>query len=378
LFYPRLSEKVPFFNGLLDQLTGFFRRHGFATPALGIGAPLFAFSSHTAPAGLAASAATAGLAAAHSAASTSTLTLIKGALKIMAWSKTKTAIVAGAAVILAAGVTTSIIVHDVHQKWAMASKAELTEDGNGAYGLYIHYGIATFANPGEKGTIPASRFAPASLDVQSWAHAAKKAGMTFAVLTAKHESGFCLWDSQDYSYDVGGSPFKGDIIGDFIAACKAEGVAPGVHYSIPDEFNEGAVRYNGAVVSPAYFDIIKKHVTELHTLYPDLRVQIFDMSERLSQAQFDELRQIVNRLNPQCIVWGTVRGQAPNHNSDTVIQSWMWTPNARLNQAQSLFGHYQQSQKAKKAFVLNVAPDRTGRIPDDQLAVLMQVKKLID
>jgi RNA polymerase sigma factor (sigma-70 family) len=60
-------------NRCLDQLTGFFRRHGFATPALGIGAPLFAFSSHTAPAGLAASAATAGLAAAHSAASTSTL-----------------------------------------------------------------------------------------------------------------------------------------------------------------------------------------------------------------------------------------------------------------------------------------------------------------
>ncbi|HEX7618751.1 MAG TPA: alpha-L-fucosidase, partial [Verrucomicrobiae bacterium] len=222
------------------------------------------------------------------------------------------------------------------------------------------------------------RFAPASLDVQSWAHAAKQAGMTYAVLTAKHESGFCLWDSPDYSYDVGNSPFKGDIIGDFIAACNAEGIAPGVHYSIPDEFNEGTVRYNGAVVSPAYFDIIKKHVTELHTLYPDLRVQIFDMSERLSQPQFDELRQIVKRLNPQCIVWGTVRGQSPNHNSDTVIQGWMWSPVAQLNQAQSLFKHYQQSQKAKKAFLLNVAPDQTGRIPEDQLAVLMQVKKLMD
>ena len=365
-------------NRCLDQLTQFFRHRGFTVPVLAAGAPFFTLSSLAAPTGLAASATTAGMAAAHSAASASTLTLIKGALKIMAWTKMKTAIVAGAAVILAAGVTTSIIVHDVHQKRAMASKAELTEAGNGAYGLYIHYGIATFANPGEKGTIPASRFAPASLEVQSWAHAAKQAGMTFAVLTAKHESGFCLWDSQDYSYDVGGSPFKGDIIADFIAACKAEGIAPGVHYSIPDEFNEGAVRYNGAVVSPAYFDIIKKHVAELHTLYPDLRVQIFDMSERLSQAQFDELRQIVNRLNPQCIVWGTVRGQAPNHNSDTVIQGWMWTPIARLNQAQSLFKGYQRSQAAGKAFLLNVGPDTTGRIPNDQMAVLMQVKKLID
>ena len=363
-------------NRCLGQLTDFFRRRGFAAPSLVAGAPLFAISSHAAPAGLAASATTAGLAAAHSAVSTSTLTLTKGALKIMAWTKAKTAIVTGAAVILAAGVATSLIAQAPHK--SAASKTELTEAGNGAYGLYIHYGIATFANPGEKGTIPASRFVPASLDVQSWAHAAKQAGMTFAVLTAKHESGFCLWDSQDYSYDVGGSPFKGDIIADFIAACKAEGIAPGVHYSIPDEFNEGAVRYSGAVVSPAYFDIIKKHVTELHTSYPDLRVQIFDMSERLSQAQFDELRQIVKRLNPQCIVWGTAKGQAPNHDSDTVIQNWMWSSNAHLNPAQSLFRHYQQSQRARKAFLLNVAPDRTGRIPDDQLAVLMQVKKLMD
>ena len=153
----------------------------------------------------------------------STPTLIKGALKIMAWTKAKTAIVAGVAVILATGVTTSIIVHAVHRKQAMTSKAELTEAGNGAYGLYIHYGIATFANPDEKGAIPASRFAPASLDVRSWAHAAKKADMTFAVLTAKHESGFCLWDSQDYSYDVGGSPFKGDIIGGFHRRLQSRG-----------------------------------------------------------------------------------------------------------------------------------------------------------
>jgi len=89
----------------LDELTQFFRRRGFALPALAAGTPLFTLSSHAAPAGLAASATTAGLAA-HSAAST--LTLIKGALKIMAWSKTKTAVVVGVVAILAATSTTVI------------------------------------------------------------------------------------------------------------------------------------------------------------------------------------------------------------------------------------------------------------------------------
>jgi uncharacterized protein (TIGR03435 family) len=101
-------------NCCLDQLTHFFRRRGFAVPALAAGAPLFALSSHAAPAGLAASATTAGLAAAHSAASTSTLTLIKGALKIMAWTKAKTAVAAGIGILLIAG-TSTIVVKEIQK-----------------------------------------------------------------------------------------------------------------------------------------------------------------------------------------------------------------------------------------------------------------------
>jgi len=89
-------------NRCLDELTHFFRRRGFAVP-MAIGAPLFALSAHTAPSGLAASATSAGLAATHSAASTTTLTFIKGALKFMAWTKTKTAIITGVAILLAGG-----------------------------------------------------------------------------------------------------------------------------------------------------------------------------------------------------------------------------------------------------------------------------------
>ena len=88
----------------LDQLTQFFRSRGFATPALAAGAPLFALSAHAAPTGLAASATSAALSAVHSAASTSTF--IKGALKIMAWTKTKTGLVSGACVLLTASTAT--------------------------------------------------------------------------------------------------------------------------------------------------------------------------------------------------------------------------------------------------------------------------------
>ena len=242
------------------------------------------------------------------------------------------------------------------------------------YGLYIHYGIATFARPGEQGQIPAGRFAPTALDAKAWAHAAKAAGMTFAVLTAKHESGFCLWDSPGYDYDVAQSPFKGDIIGDFIAACNAEGILPGVHYSIPDALNEGVARGRGPV-SATYFALIKKHLTELHTRYPGIRIQVLDLIQRLSPDQLGEIRDLIKRLNPGCVLSGGDGG--PRFDADTIFNGWMWKPQARLYPVQTLFDHYSLAQQTRRPYLLNVGPDPSGRIPDDQIAMLTQLKEMI-
>ena len=79
-----------------------------------LSAALIAGAVQAAPVGLAKSvtlvAMTKGVAA-----SGSTLTLIEGALKIMAWTKAKTAVVAGAIVVLAAGTTTVITVKKAHE-----------------------------------------------------------------------------------------------------------------------------------------------------------------------------------------------------------------------------------------------------------------------
>ena len=256
----------------------------------------------------------------------------------------------------------------------IASDAIAADASDLKYGLYIHFGIPTFANPDEQGTIPAEHFAPTALDVKSWAHTAKEAGMTFAVLTAKHESGFCLWDSADYDYDIAHSQVKTDIIADFIAACNAEGIAPGVHYSIPDAYNEGVAHGKGPV-PPPYFNVIKKQVTELHTKYPGLRVQIFDVSSRLSPPQWDELNQIVHQLNPQCVILD--ESHAPQDVPVTVVRGWMWRPGAQLTPTPQLLAAYNRATTAGRSFLLNVGPDRTGNIPANQVAVLMEMKNLI-
>ena len=248
------------------------------------------------------------------------------------------------------------------------------------YGLYIHYGMPTFARTGGRGEIPASRFAPASVNVKPWAQAAKSAGMTFAVLTVKHESGFCLWDSAGYDYDVGGSPFKGDIIGDFIAACNAEGILPGAHYSIPDAHNEGAARANGPVPEP-YFSLIKKQITELHTKYPGLRVQIFDGTQRFSPGQWDELCGIIRKLNPQCVILDERHPGVPLYSASPVLRGrWFLQPNLPPVQpipAQEQLQRYRQAQDGSRAFVLDVGPGPQGDIPENQIAALTELKQLI-
>jgi uncharacterized protein (TIGR03435 family) len=89
----------------VEKLRAFFARRGIGISAGVLIGAVSANSIQAAPVALT-QAVTAVAVAKGAAASTSTLTLIKGALKLMAWTKAKTAIVSGVVVLLAAGTTT--------------------------------------------------------------------------------------------------------------------------------------------------------------------------------------------------------------------------------------------------------------------------------
>ena len=86
----------------LEKLHRYFSKRGVSSTTEIIAGAISANSVQAAPVALA-KAVTAVAVAKGSVASGSTLTLIKGALKLMAWTKLKTAIVVGSAVILTAG-----------------------------------------------------------------------------------------------------------------------------------------------------------------------------------------------------------------------------------------------------------------------------------
>ena len=92
------------------------------------------------------------------------------------------------------------------------------------YGMFIHFGMSTFDGVEcNEGKSPSTTYAPTRLDVRQWVRTAKQAGMKYAVLTAKHISGHCLWESKDYDYDVATSGDKTDVVAEFMKACQHEG-----------------------------------------------------------------------------------------------------------------------------------------------------------
>ena len=107
-------------NRALEKLRNFFAKRGVSSTTAIIAGAISANSVQAAPVALS-KAVTAVAMAKGAAASTSTLTLIKGALNIMAWTKAKTAIVSGVVVLLAAGTTTvtvkEIAAHRAEASW---------------------------------------------------------------------------------------------------------------------------------------------------------------------------------------------------------------------------------------------------------------------
>jgi alpha-L-fucosidase len=75
-------------------------------------------------------------------------------------------------------------------------------------------------------------YSPTNLNVAGWASAMRDAGMRYAVLTARHTSGFLLWDSATTEFDVASSGSRTDVCAEFVKQCRLNGIAPGFYYCL--------------------------------------------------------------------------------------------------------------------------------------------------
>nr|HAD52663.1 alpha-L-fucosidase [Algoriphagus sp.] len=110
------------------------------------------------------------------------------------------------------------------------------------------------------------QFNPTELDARQWARIAKKAGMKGLIITAKHHDGFCLWPSAYTEHSVKNSPWregKGDLIQEFVDACREYGLEVGIYYSPWD-------RNHPDYGKPEYITYMRNQLTELLRNYGDI------------------------------------------------------------------------------------------------------------
>jgi hypothetical protein len=100
-------------NRALEKLRKFFTKRGVSSTTAILAGAISANSVQAAPVGLATTISV--TAVKSSAVASSTLTLVKGTLKLMAWTKMKSAGVAGLVLLLAVGTTTTVIHHHHRQ-----------------------------------------------------------------------------------------------------------------------------------------------------------------------------------------------------------------------------------------------------------------------
>ncbi len=206
--------------------------------------------------------------------------------------------------------------------------------------MFIHFGVNTFSNrEWGDGTEDPSSFAPTSLDARQWARTAHAAGFRAMILTAKHHDGFCLWPTATTQHSVANSPFRGgagDVVGEFVTACRSEGLRVGLYLS---PWDQNATSYGD---SPRYNDLYLAQLTELLTRYGRIHEVWFDGANgegpngKRQRYDWPSVWRTVRRLQPEAVIFsdagpdlrwiGNERGAAGETNWSTVDPSVVTEP----------------------------------------------------
>jgi len=284
------------------------------------------------------------------------------------------------------------------------------------FGMFLHYNMATYKNVQWVVGYPSpAEFNPGGkVDTDAWADAAVSVGMKYGVLTVKHVAGFCLWDSKYTTYDVmhPDCPYKQDLVAQFVKSFKSRGLKVGLYYCWRhpgfDQGNKGKNKGKFKVLPPEcdpathdlkeQIEFQKKQISELIEKYPDVFYIWNDalddkvMTAEEAKAFFSTTRQVLTSSNWWS--WGKkgtpfmdiavkeVRhfpetNEAPGETCWKMEQGWFWNEGCSTGNVKGIMSHIDKAYSRNSNFLLNVGPDKNGKIIDSSVKALAEIGKLL-
>jgi alpha-L-fucosidase len=302
----------------------------------------------------------------------------------------------------------------------------------GELAMFLHFGVNTFSDrEWGDGKEDPSIFAPSALDARQWAHTAKAAGFRMMILTAKHHDGFCLWPSATTTHTVAASSFRnghGDVVREFVDACRAERLDVGVYCS---PWDRNSPVYGD---SPRYNDFFCDQLTELLTRYGPIAEVWFDGANgegpdgRKQMYDWPRFQGLVRRLQPNAVMfsdagpdvrwignergvagdtnWSTINPDAvpypgadgpgivaalqngdpdgtvwrPGETDVSIRPGWFHHPaeDAKVKSPENLLDLYFTSVGRNSKLLLNVPPTRAGLLHETDIASLTGMRRSLD
>ena len=166
-------------------------------------------------------------------------------------------------------------------------------------------------------------FNPTELDTDQWICAAKSMGAKFAVITATHETGFAIYQSDVNPYSLKALKWrdgKGDIVGDFVKSCRKYGIQPGIYIGIRWNSLFGIHNFQAEGNSEFaknrqewYRRYCERMTEEMVTKYGDLFMVWYDGGADDPKGLGPNVEPIVRKNNPECLFY---------HNTESADFRW--------------------------------------------------------
>lgn len=305
------------------------------------------------------------------------------------------------------------------------------EQINRKYGMFIHFGINSFHDQEwTDGSKPASSYNPKSIDAKQWVSTAKAAGMKHIILVSKHHEGFCLWDSKYTEYDVASSPNKTNVVEEVAKECKKQGIKLGLYYSLWDRKENPNVKdvsadrdYNAYMlkqleelldITGKYSDIVelwldggwekenyrwpaqdiytlvKKKApacqiginwsigspenADKHMILPDMQKENYPIRYFPSDFRLGD-PYLPNNPDPKLFAAQGNSYYMPFETTVVLGEKWFYnTTDKKYKTLEELETIYQKATSQDNILILNVGPNRDGRVKDSDVEILMRLK----